>query len=1307
MKQKTFKKNYFLTLILVICIGLIFGIITLLSNNIFVYAESVPTYSNAELIEKYSTSCIGVNAHISLDNSKYKVENVEMDDLIVQLVPKQYFYTEGSQIGFGDDYGYFITTENKNPTQTVESDMYLSTVLVFSINTETDLMETTDRVIVTVSPEFEYRYVCLNGTGDVYIENNYISFNTSTYCVFPYAEIRGGKIEYRQTNNYYLKDISFGGTLLNEQHLNSGDIGYSAYEDYGSYFTALDYEYKGKTREYGNFPTDEAIALGLDVVDVIIGAVKTVPIIGNVVAGIEEVINIATTSKDVIDFAVGYSNYSSGKIETTEKKITTTCLYQNRKDQLANYKDANGNPALAKVAAITCNTSENKSLWYGIGDYAKAYFTVGHGDGDGVTPYYTRFVDEIALKVVYAGTDKVVEIGKGVNYDKVRSPEYKNIVTDVTETIYMLPEGENHLNYIAKYDSDYTISVNLTSEANIKINGEIYQCNKNNFSKYIQGGKGLSIDLFDNQRGLTGQVLVCPKAVDNLSISRNTFSISGNNSYLMSYTTTQNEFCKLTLNSSSCKIKILDNNLSVLKESDSSSCYFDFKAEENYYIQIINISSNSANVSITKTTPETVSVGNDYTKSLNNSEEYFSVSLEPKQYVLEYTSEYNNIFLDCPEQVVVSKITDNSKKINYAFIQLRSKQTVRFGFKGDGTVKFSLKLTENEYQWEVNDKIYGNFNDSETARLISSNQMVIQRGTEAKIRLKLGSGYIDNMVYNLYAAVGYSYKNYTLTVSTNCKLTKGDDNITLLVALDKDYIINLSIFVVHNLNLQFNEYYTDTQYGVQRGALTSLGTESVKVSYVLDYYSISNNNKEIANRGEQQIDLTANTYSLAKRYFNTCNFIDVTVKSIELTQKINGVTTITNIFNTNWSGYQTLSAIEKIHCFTLDNIKVNPLFNGGDGTTSNPFQIHNKRNLNNVRFTRDSYGPLHYMNSNFKLMNNITLSASENWEPFYGDLKGCFDGNYKTISNMKIEVSQVKGAEGDNERLPYDTQYFGLFTGVAGTVKNLTLSNVYIKSSSSHVNVGAIAGNLTWGGSLINCKVSSGTIDVKGDVCSVGGLVGASSADDVLISNCSNSATVKGDYIVGGIIGSSHVNHAGKLQSCTNNGSVSHASNLYYADSSIGGIVGYSCINIQSCVNNGSVSGYGYVGGIAGQAGSNGDFQVYQCTNYGTVNLYLGQGALENCAGGIVGYSYIDVMSCKNYATVYWKGPDSDSRDLRPCLGKLIGYNSAGYTYTTNSNAIGGIDIGSLKIVKYGFFKKYDQAQNCSTGNNAVVGYQE
>ena len=70
-------------------------------------------------------------------------------------------------------------------------------------------------------------------------------------------------------------------------------------------------------------------------------------------------------------------------------------------------------------------------------------------------------------------------------------------------------------------------------------------------------------------------------------------------------------------------------------------------------------------------------------------------------------------------------------------------------------------------------------------------------------------------------------------------------------------------------------------------------------------------------------------------------------------------------------------------------------------------------------------------------------------------------------------------------------------------------------------------------------------------------------------------------------------------------------------------------------------------------------------------------------------------------------GAESDSRDLRPCLGRLLGYMDSGYIYTTNSDAVGTVDVGALKIVKYGFLwlYSYDQRQNCYLTDNVVVGY--
>ena len=74
----------------------------------------------------------------------------------------------------------------------------------------------------------------------------------------------------------YLKYISFAGSLYNEQYLNPGDADYDATKAYGSYFTAIDYEYNGKYREYGEFPADQITTVITDYLGLALGGLETV-----------------------------------------------------------------------------------------------------------------------------------------------------------------------------------------------------------------------------------------------------------------------------------------------------------------------------------------------------------------------------------------------------------------------------------------------------------------------------------------------------------------------------------------------------------------------------------------------------------------------------------------------------------------------------------------------------------------------------------------------------------------------------------------------------------------------------------------------------------------------------------------------------------------------------------------------------------------------------------------------------------------------------------------------------------------------
>ncbi|SNS30754.1 hypothetical protein SAMN05446037_1007136 [Anaerovirgula multivorans] len=74
----------------------------------------------------------------------------------------------------------------------------------------------------------------------------------------------------------------------------------------------------------------------------------------------------------------------------------------------------------------------------------------------------------------------------------------------------------------------------------------------------------------------------------------------------------------------------------------------------------------------------------------------------------------------------------------------------------------------------------------------------------------------------------------------------------------------------------------------------------------------------------------------------------------------------------------------------------------GDGTPENPYQIWTAEDLNNVRYDLSA----HYIQ-----MADIDLSGYRNWQPIWDKnlwipFTGTYDGNFFSISNLKIESSE-------------------------------------------------------------------------------------------------------------------------------------------------------------------------------------------------------------------------------------------------------------------------------------------------------------
>ena len=283
-----------------------------------------------------------------------------------------------------------------------------------------------------------------------------------------------------------------------------------------------------------------------------------------------------------------------------------------------------------------------------------------------------------------------------------------------------------------------------------------------------------------------------------------------------------------------------------------------------------------------------------------------------------------------------------------------------------------------------------------------------------------------------------------------------------------------------------------------------------------------------------------------------------------------------------------------------------------------------------------------YAGQTVTLMQDLDLSKDDNFQPIglssVLSFKGCFDGNHKTISNLKINATQ---------------QNVGLFgyLGRNSNVKDLTLDNCTITSTQSRV--GGIAGYTD--GNISGCTVSgsiTGTGNVAGIVayidsgvsapltnCTFSGTVTATNGcaagivtlSNARIENCTNNGTIQGKNEVGGILaggGSSPVT------GCTNNGAVT-------GQKYIGGIVGISrdaVCTISDCTNNGHITAtVSDAGGIAGRFhGYSSTLTISNCINTGTI-----EGA--SIVGGIAGYTKstektLTYLNCSNSGSIISTG---------------------------------------------------------------------
>ena len=251
-----------------------------------------------------------------------------------------------------------------------------------------------------------------------------------------------------------------------------------------------------------------------------------------------------------------------------------------------------------------------------------------------------------------------------------------------------------------------------------------------------------------------------------------------------------------------------------------------------------------------------------------------------------------------------------------------------------------------------------------------------------------------------------------------------------------------------------------------------------------------------------------------------------------------------------------------------------------------------------------------YKGKKVQLMDDIDLSAYDNWKSIgyknEGVFEGEFDGNGKTIRNLKLsgpggQVGFFGKAVGSNihdftidgAEAYYTYQNANYGSGIViGETFNGQMKNVHVKNANIEANAAYVGGIIGHGYMNITDCSFEGTI--AGSAVQVGGIAGSGG---FTATRCTVIGNIHGYTWVGGIIG--NCQDGGAYTDCYVKGNIS--ADLSYAGVSAAGIAAiplYSSQKIEGCYNDASIKCGGeeipcpVIGGYNCEINSNTELQL-------------------------------------------------------------------------------------------------------------------
>lgn len=1122
-------------------------------------------------IRQYATSTELLHGGMTINDEPVLSLTDVSDNAIVQIIPKELFMTNGDVLQIGKEYGFFIHTENFDPDSNKQA-----TVIIFDVTyTNPYMMQTNGVIEISVQPILQRQYIYLSPENHTYhfsstsVPQVYAcQYTISEGCVVPsifYNNIPGNDIIYdydyfdKSNKRYYLKDISYGIAVSNEQDANENNTGYYSKGDIGSFITSFDYKYSGTIIKRDGLSTEDWFNI---IKDGVVLASGFIPYVGPAISIMDYLLDTGIT------LACKLTPYED---DINNGEITAVSFFDNRDDQIDNYG------SIQKAAAAVLQTDTDNSVLFKVGDKASGYFNISHSALNGQHPNYTRIISNIGLTVVKSDGSPVCSGNNSCVY-RARTYESKELKLEKESRVYLQPYGNNYFEFTPDCAGDYDILIKSPTDIKATINNEYVEGQKTSDGThhrcYLQSGTTYFIALETNETAVDAPIVILPNTdVSNISLKANEpklFKISA--SGLKSLNVSGDAYVEnvLTLNQDgnlerypNIITPLHTNRVDIMFNSDAY-VVLNCSEDTTCSIKLAEIES------VGTTHPATLEVGPDC------SYRYLKFTQSEDSMIFSITDAQTATAFDKTIDVVVIDENGDSKSGTFwkqtvgAYQSYASKGTYYIGFltQVNANIKISMSASKTAYEWKA--YITEENGGEKELTLDSDSQITLPLSNKTqnfRFEFIINHEVVARRYRDVTGIKGVDFDDETgiLTVTKDCTAGTSFQLKSYVVDIPATYILELQVyikFIITDFEFDGIDYINAMRFSWIPQA--DIDAYEFDVAYYKE-------NSTSPSHGQIKVAAAATDYDLLGFLLNEKATGDATVRLLSITVNDKPIDVL-NRETYEVNGHYVVYLSDK------DHIELNCMYSGhyvsGKLIPLHYYYISNELQLTNIRYD---------MSYTRHIDNDITLTRE--WVPI-PDLKCNLYGNDYKIKNLYFTLGEGK--------LPYtDYGLVGINEAIIGGVyiEGINIQSAEGQHFSPTINVGGIAG--TNKGYISMCTVT-GQINVHRSYSRIGGIVGLND-EGLNIYSCTFGSLASGVKSVlngngdtGGIAGKS----IDTIDECrVENVDIKHYT---IQDSrSIGGIVGYGVGgSITDCTidtlsmritNTGQVSGlYPKMGYVVG-----------------------------------------------------------------------------------------------------------------------------